>query len=301
MLHYILTGLAGIAIGIVAMRLWQMRQPAATASNELAIVSQASESVEASPAGAPVAPSLIPAKLEARHILMGAGGVAALGLAIIVLKPAGGSQPSPNAVVVTGAGASAGKDQALDDVDTMMQRLAERLEKNPTDGEGFRMLGWSYVMTGKPDKAVAAYRRALPLLPGQANVHAGFGEALVGVAKGTVTQEAKDAFDRAIKADPTEPRARYFEALWLAQHGQERKALDQWIALAGNAPADAPWQTDLRSKIAETAAKLKVPVPAQLAASSRSCTSRAGRAAGYRQQHYPGRQRAACCRPPGNG
>ena len=130
------------------------------------------------------------------------------------------------------------------------------------------MLGWSYVMTSHPDKAVAAYKRALAMLPGQANVHAGYGEALVGVAKGTVTQEAKDAFDKAIKADPAEPRARYFEALWMAQHGQEKQALDKWIALARSAPADAAWQADLRRQIGETSAKLGVAIPAGLTAAA---------------------------------
>jgi cytochrome c-type biogenesis protein CcmH len=182
---------------------------------------------------------------------------------VIALKP-DDSEP-PAAIAVGMPGAPPTGDKALDDVDTMIQRLAERLEKNPTDGEGFRMLGWSYVMTGHPDKAVTAYKRALPLLPKQANVHAGYGEALVGVAGGTVTQEAKDAFDKAIAADPSEPRARYFEALWLAQHGQEKAALDKWIALAGSAPADAPWQADLRRQIGQTAAKLEVDVPANLA------------------------------------
>jgi cytochrome c-type biogenesis protein CcmH len=147
----------------------------------------------------------------------------------------------------------------------MMQRLAARLEKNPTDGEGFRMLAWSYVMTSHPDKAIPAYKRALALLPNQSNVHAGYGEALVGVAKGTVTPEAKAAFDRAIQIDPSEPRARYFEALWLAQHGQEKEALEKWIALANGGPADAPWQTDLRRQIGETSAKLGGDVSSRLA------------------------------------
>ena len=200
-------------------------------------------------------------------------------------------------------GVAAGGDKALDDVDTMIQRLAERLEKNPADGEGFRMLGWSYVMTGHPDKAVEAYEQALPLLPKQANVHAGYGEALVGVAKGTVTQEAKDAFDKAIAADPTEPRARYFQALWLAQHGQEKQALDKWIALASSASADAPWQADLRRQIGETAAKLKVAVPAKLAAAPAAVHPgrRTGRTSTNRQQDRRSRQRAARRRSPGDG
>jgi cytochrome c-type biogenesis protein CcmH len=252
MLQYILTGLAGVALGIVGMRIWQMRQQP---------MADAGDPGEVPEAMATAATSAAP-KPNSRNVLIGAGALVAVAITVIALKPDSSETASPNAAAIPGAAPAA--DKALDDVDTMTQRLADRLEKNP-DGEGFRMLGWSYVMTGHPDKAVAAYKRALTFLPNQANVHAGYAEALVGVAKGTVTQEAKDAFDKAIIADPAEPRARYFEALWMAQHGQEKQALDKWIALARSAPADAAWQADLRRQIGETSAKLGVAVPANLA------------------------------------
>lgn len=158
----------------------------------------------------------------------------------------------------------AGNGQKLDDVDTMIARLAERLEKNPDDGDGFRMLGWSYVMTGHPEKAIAPYQRALKLLPNNALVHSGYGEALAGVAGNTVTPQAKAAFEKAVALDPAEPRARYFLALWQAQHGQEKEALDKWIALANGGPADATWQADVRRQIAETSRKLGVDVSSRL-------------------------------------
>lgn len=126
------------------------------------------------------------------------------------------------------------------------------------------MLGWSYVMTGQPEQAIAPYKRALELLPNQANVHTGYGEALVGVAKDTVTPEAKKSFEKAVALDPAEPRARYFLALWKAQNGQEKAALDEWIALANDGPADAPWQADVRSRIKQISAKVGLDVTSRL-------------------------------------
>jgi cytochrome c-type biogenesis protein CcmH len=243
MLQYLFTALAGIALGIVAMRLWQARGAEASAPTQ----SIAEPAVN----GVAVAPAI--GKFSPRQILIGAGVLAVVAIAVIAMRPEDEAGIAPT----TPGNAAGAPGKPLDDVDTMMQRLADRLEKAP-DGEGFRMLAWSYVMTGHPDKAIAPYKRALALLPNQSNVHAGYGEALVGVAKGTVSQEAKDAFDRAIKADPSEPRARYFEALWLAQHGQEKEALDKWIVLANDGPADAPWQADLRRQIGETSTKLGV-------------------------------------------
>ncbi len=157
-----------------------------------------------------------------------------------------------------------GASKAIDDVDTMIARLAKRLENEPGDGEGFRMLGWSYLMTGHLEKAIEPYKRALALLPGKANVQAGYGEALVGSNGKKVTPEAKAAFDKAIALDPAEPRATYFLALWQAQNGNASAALDSWIKLANGAAPDAPWLADVQARIRETSAKLGVDVSARL-------------------------------------
>ena len=247
MLQYILTGLAGLALGIVAMRVWHMReQPAAEA------VTAAAEPASGKPEGKSNGLT------SSRNLLVAAGGLALLSVAVLLFRG------DPGASKVSGPIASGAAADAVGDVDSMISRLAARLEKEPNDGEGFRMLGWSYVMTGRPDKAIAPYKRAMELLPKQAVVHAGYGEALVGVAGGKVTPEAKASFDTAISLDPSEPRARYFQALWLAQNGQEKKGLDQLVALANSAPADAPWQADVRAKIKEISGKLGIDVSGQL-------------------------------------
>jgi cytochrome c-type biogenesis protein CcmH/NrfG len=55
---------------------------------------------------------------------------------------------------------------ALPDVNTMIERLATRLESAPDDLEGWRLLGWSYAHTGQHRQAAAAFARALTLDPG---------------------------------------------------------------------------------------------------------------------------------------
>lgn len=249
MLQYVLTALAGVVLGVVAMRVWNARDGESPAGSK----PEAAPAPDAGRQGSVFAN---------RKLLVAAGALAALAVAVLLLRSGPGDETA-NAPVAAASG-----DAGLDDVDTMIQRLADRLASNPNDGEGFRMLGWSYVMTGKPDKAIEPYKRALQLLPGNATVHAGYGEALVGVAGGKVTGEAKAEFDRAIALDPKEPRARYFEALWLAQNGKERQALDLWIALANEGPADAPWQGDVQRQIGDTARKLGVDVSARLKAAS---------------------------------
>lgn len=62
-------------------------------------------------------------------------------------------------------------DQAgLPDVDTMITRLAARLEQAGDDVEGWKTLGWSYLNTGRAHDAVAAYERAARLAPDRADI-----------------------------------------------------------------------------------------------------------------------------------
>jgi cytochrome c-type biogenesis protein CcmH len=71
--------------------------------------------------------------------------------------------------------AAAGK--LLPDVNTMIERLAARLETAPQDIKGWRMLGWSYFHTGRYEQAAAAYARAAELDPNSADLKLAYQEA----------------------------------------------------------------------------------------------------------------------------
>jgi cytochrome c-type biogenesis protein CcmH len=252
MLQYVLTGLAGVAIGVAVVRMMQSRGK----DNANIVQNQTSAYLTSF--------AFLSGIGQGRKLLIGAGLLLVAGTGILLLR---GNEPLTSAPLNLTPSIAENTAQ-LDDVQTMIDRLAKRLKDNPNDGEGFRMLGWSYVMTGKPELAIDPYKQAARLLPKNSLVLSGYGEALVGVAGGKVTNEAKGLFDNALTLDPTEPRALHFEALWLAQNGQEKEALDRWIALANSGPADAPWQEDVRRRIAETAKKLKIDVSRRLKAVS---------------------------------
>lgn len=284
MLPFILTGLAGIAIGIVVMRL--MQGPPAS-SNSAAVPNEAVADApiinaapdDAAPEAATPASSqsTLSSRLQALRGLprnqMLLGGAALLTLfAVGALALRGddtagtdSSAASSNAVSPGSVGMQAPAG-TLDDVDTMVARLEARLAANPTDGEGYRTLGWSYQNTGHPDKAVTAYARAAALLPGRADVLSAYGEAMVSVANDIVSADAKRQFEAALAIDRNEPRARFFIALHKSQNGQERAALDEWIAIANASPANLPWQADLRTRVERLAARLGVNVAGRLPA-----------------------------------
>jgi cytochrome c-type biogenesis protein CcmH len=62
-------------------------------------------------------------------------------------------------------------------VNTMIERLAARLETTPEDVKGWRMLGWSYFHTGRYAQAASAFARAVELDPNSTELERFYEEA----------------------------------------------------------------------------------------------------------------------------
>src|SRR5579864_8513721 len=105
------------------------------------------------------------------------------------------------------------------DVAAMIVQLESRMRENPNDPEGWRMLGWSYLVTGRAADAAVAYGRAVALAPHNADYRSSEGEALVRAGGGQITPSALDTFRAALKDDPGDARAKYYLALYKDQSG----------------------------------------------------------------------------------
>ncbi len=152
---------------------------------------------------------------------------------------------------------AAGEDM-LKQIDSMVGRLAERLKQQPNDAEGWRMLGWSYVQLGRLDEGIEALKRAVALNGENGPLRSLLGEALVRQSGGKVTPEALASFEEAVKRDAKDPRARFYIGLGLMQAGKDRAALDAWVAIIRDGPADAEWLPAIRAEARELAVKLKL-------------------------------------------
>jgi cytochrome c-type biogenesis protein CcmH len=200
------------------------------------------------------------------------------GLAADGLTSGGDGEPSSQAGLPT--------------VEEMTRRLAARLVRNPADSEGWRTLGWSYLNIGRFTEAADAYAKAIALDPGNAELRGGRIDALVGAADGTVTAEAKAAISDALKLDPKDVRARYFDGLAREQEGDKAAALAEWTELLKEGGtgehSDGSWASDLRTRVsalkrdmgldggpAANVPRLTVASPGRLPASAASQAPRA--------------------------
>ena len=187
------------------------------------------------------------------------------------------AQPGPQAAVTApgtisapAAATAPSSDAApsLGSVDDMIQRLQDRLKKDPGNAETLRMLGWSYFSTERYAEAAESYRKAVDLQPKNNELLASYGEALVRAADGQVKPDAIAIFDRTLAIDAKDLRARFFKGLVQEQAGDKRAALDSWIAVLADAGTDDAWAPELRARVTELAGELGVDVSKRLPATA---------------------------------
>lgn len=174
-----------------------------------------------------------------------------------------GASADPSGAAGTPAGA---RETGVPTVAEMIERLAQRLKTNPEDADGWRVLGWSYTTQERYKEAAAAYDEAIKRLPEDGELHAARGEVLVRAGNGLVSTEAANAFEEALKRDKEDPRARFFLGLKKEQAGERNAALDDWVSLLASASSSEPWVHDLRERVEQLAAELKVDISGRLPA-----------------------------------
>jgi cytochrome c-type biogenesis protein CcmH len=110
-----------------------------------------------------------------------------------------------------------------------------------------------YSRLGRDADAATAWSQAITLLGATAEREGNLGEALVTAAGGTVTPQAKDAFEKARDLAPADPRPQFYLALALSQSGDKAGATSAWRTLIDTAPKDAPWLPLARQEFAKVA------------------------------------------------
>lgn len=151
----------------------------------------------------------------------------------------------------------------MGDVSAMIAGLEARLQQNPKDAQGWQMLGWSYMRTGRPADAAKAYGHAVSLDPGNTEYLSAQGEAMVQ-SEGKVSDDAAAVFRRALKGDASDPRSRYFLAIYRDQQGDHEGAMNDFITLLKSAPPDAPWAAQVRNYVEDLAKDQHIDISSRL-------------------------------------
>ena len=127
------------------------------------------------------------------------------------------------------AAAEMSPDERMEMIRSMVEGLAERLEENPDDPEGWRRLARSYAVLGEPEKATETLRRAVELAPDDLETLHDYAHALTGeVGAKPPLAEAVAVYKRILALDPDDAAALWFVGLAAAERGEGATARAHW-------------------------------------------------------------------------
>ncbi len=115
----------------------------------------------------------------------------------------------------------------------MVEGLAQRLEDDPSDIQGWIMLARSYQVMNQPEKAQDALRRATHAAPDDPAILVQLGTAIVDNSDRSIPlpDSAIAVFRRVLELDVLNPDAMYFVGMAQAQSGDIQKARSTWTQL----------------------------------------------------------------------
>jgi cytochrome c-type biogenesis protein CcmH len=142
-------------------------------------------------------------------------------------------------------------------MDEVVAQLEERLQANPGDLEGWRMLGRSYLVSNRFPQAVSAYEKASALTGGKdPEIELDLAEALVLTEQPEAQGKAKGIIDAALAANENNQKALWYSGVMAARAGDNETAKVRFTKLL---ELDPPSQ--IREILVAQLGKLGAPVP----------------------------------------
>ncbi len=204
-----------------------------------------------------------PTKTERRFTpatiaLVVAGLLALVAIGIALFRPGETTSDANMAAAATGNAQGAGS------IDAMIASLQGRLREDPDNHELWYMLGLAYRDQGQLPQAQQAFRRAMELAPQNADYTAYVAEMMLLQGGRNPPPEAERLLRRVLELQPGNPQARYYLATLKDMRGDHRGAVDDLIALLREAPADAPWEPQVRQATETIARQNNIDIASRL-------------------------------------
>ncbi len=141
--------------------------------------------------------------------------------------------------------------EQMADVDEVVAVLAARLEQDPGDTSGWKMLGRSYFSLRNFPGAISAFEKAVELESGQdGQTLTDLGEAIIYSDADAIVGRAGDLFENALVLTPNNPKALFYGGMAAVQRGDKELGATRWEALLATSPPPNV-QEILRQQIAE--------------------------------------------------
>jgi len=134
-------------------------------------------------------------------------------------------------------------------INDMVEKLAQRLQKDPNDGEGWAMLARSYSVMERNEEALDAYAHATVLRPNDATLLVDYADALGVKNQRNLTGQPMKLIARALKADPTNLKGLALAGTESFMRKDYRQAVRYWSEVQKIGPTDNPLVQQVESSL----------------------------------------------------
>lgn len=136
-------------------------------------------------------------------------------------------------------------------IEMMVGRLAQRLQDNPQDIEGWVMLGRSMSVLGRYDEAVMAYENAIQFAGDDPNVLTDYADALAMAGNQSLEGRPMELLLEALSIDPANQKALWLAGTGLFERGDFAGAIEHWSQLLDQLPPGSEDAEVMRANIKE--------------------------------------------------
>lgn len=136
-------------------------------------------------------------------------------------------------------------------INAMVDSLAQKLKQNPDDAEGWAMLGRSYNAMRRYSEAADAYERAVALQPNNPQVLTDYADILAMKNGRNMLGEPEKYIQQALQIDPNNMKA---IALMGTAHFQRKNypaAIESWQKILNMVPPDSPIAASIKANISQ--------------------------------------------------
>ena len=160
------------------------------------------------------------------------------------------ANPAPVGVPPT-ATSAAPPERTQEQIEANVAKLAQRLESNPNDPQGWTMLARSYSSMEKYGDAVTAYAKATELNAKDADLWAEYAFATAMAEGKSLEGKPMELINRALKVDPENPKALQLAGSAAYQAKDYKKAIDYWQRVLKKVPPGSEVAETINARINE--------------------------------------------------
>ncbi|PKM37030.1 MAG: c-type cytochrome biogenesis protein CcmI [Gammaproteobacteria bacterium HGW-Gammaproteobacteria-10] len=146
--------------------------------------------------------------------------------------------------------------QQIDEINAMVSGLAQRLQSQPDDAEGWLMLGRSYKYMNRYAESAQAFSEAYRLLGDRADVLLQYADALAMANDGRLAGKPAEFVAKALKLAPDDSTALWLSGMAKAEAGKYDEALRHWQKLAAQMPKGSEPYREVQGLIAQVMERL---------------------------------------------